>query len=158
MYSVALIILFTAFSVISAFLAWVFYESEELNKGPMFWVILCGIFLTLLGWELFEPFWQIMNREKYYANLLTVSNSIKDPYVKTEIDKVIKSINKGNKKEKIIVTMPDDFYSLARKREYDEIIKTIRSSGFKFKDGVEDCVEMVFRPDECHLTTKIEVW
>ena len=157
MYSITLICLFTCFSVVSAFFAWI--EYEECNvKGKIFWSIVCCICLSFLVIEIAKPYWQIKNREKYYSNLLTVSNSIKDPYVKTEIDKVIKSINKGNKKEKIIVTMPDDFYSLARKREYDEIIKTIRSSGFKFKDGVEDCVEMVFRPDECHLTTKIEVW
>ena len=157
MYSVVLICLFVVVFVISAFFAWL--ASEVCNdKEKVFWIIVCGISLTFLGLELFKPYWQIKNREKYYANLLAASNSIQDPYVKTEIDKVIKSINKGNKKEKIIVTMPNDFYSLARKKEYDEIVKTIRSSGFKFEDEIEDCIEIPFVKDECHLTTKIEVW
>ena len=156
MYSVTYISLFIVFSVISAFFAWI--EYEECNvKEKIFWSIVCCICLSFLVIEIAKPYWQIKNREKYYSNLLTASNSIKDPYVKTEIDKVVKSINNGNKKEKIIVTMTNDFHTLNRKREYEEIIKTIRSSGFKIDDEIKDCDNIPFA-NKCHLTTKIEVW
>lgn len=54
--------------------------------------------------------------------------------------------------------MQKDFYSLARKKEYDEVIKIIKSSGFKIEPEVKDCVPVLFSKDECYLTNQIEVW
>lgn len=156
MYSTFLIALFIIFSILSAFVSFASIYEREYKQAVLSLVIL-GINLTCLGYEFFKPYWQIKNREIYYANLVVASNNIKSPYAKTEIDKVIKAINNSNKKEKVIIDMPNDFYSLNRKKEYNEVIKTIKSSGFRIEVEIEECIKILFT-NECHKTTKIEVW
>lgn len=103
--------------------------------------------------------YQISNREKNYVNLVLARDSgIKNLYVKEIIDKTIVTINKSNKKEKVMIAVPRDFYSLARKKEYDEVIRVIKSSGFNIEPDVEDCVAVLFAKDECYLTYQIKVW
>lgn len=98
-------------------------------------------------------------RETYYTNLVLARDSgIKDPYVKEIINNAIEKIYTSNKKEKVLIAVPQDFYSLSRKKEYDEVIKIIKSSGFKIEPEVKECVYISFGEDKCHLTNQIEVW
>ncbi|MBP5789559.1 MAG: hypothetical protein J6W29_04925 [Neisseriaceae bacterium] len=98
------------------------------------------------------------HREKSYDKLLTASHHIENIYVKDIIDDTTSKILESNKKEKVRIAVQKDFYSLARKKEYDEVIKIIKSSGFKIEPEVKDCVPVLFSKDECHLTNQIEVW